>query len=126
GEVGASEDGCTTVAFHPCGREVALAALDGTLRLWRLGAEQPRLKLEGPRGIVTALAFSPDGRRLATGGDDRFLRIWSVADGALLAQVELDTQTKALAFAPDGRHLFTANGNTGSYQLEVDRLLGCV
>jgi hypothetical protein len=35
----------------------------------------------------------------------------------------LDTPIKALCFSPDGRYIFTGNGNTTSYQLEIDRLL---
>jgi WD40 repeat protein len=123
--------GATRVAFDPTGRWLAAASLSESICLWDMepiirGSEPsltPMRELTGPTETVSCVAFSPDGARLASGSDDRTLRLWNVQTGEPEAAYSLDTPIKALCFSPDGRFIFTGNGNTTSYQLEIDRLL---
>jgi WD40 repeat protein len=115
--------GTTAMAFHPAGRWLAAASLDVSVCIWDLETQQAAGELTGHLDAVSCVAYSPDGNWLVSGSDDRTLRIWEVQTGELAAVQSLDTPIKALCFSPDGRHLFTANGNTTSYQLEMQALL---
>ncbi|HEV2950424.1 MAG TPA: WD40 repeat domain-containing protein, partial [Gemmataceae bacterium] len=115
--------GATRIAFDPTGRWLAAASLSESICLWDMEKNDLARELVGHHETVTSVAFSPDGLRLASGSDDRTLRLWTIASGELEAVNTLDSAIKALCFSPDGRYLFTGNGNTTSYQLEVQRLL---
>ena len=88
--------------------------------------------------------LSPDGQYLACLDKEFALELVEVASGKDLASKKDFFQVRSLAywflfrlelgenanlhlahlgFSPDGRYLFTGNGNTTSYQLEVQRLL---
>src|SRR5205807_2418675 len=59
------------VVFHPDGRRVVTASLDGTVRVWE-GATGKPLRSIGPGdGGVIAAVLAPDGRGLLTLGDGK-------------------------------------------------------
>jgi WD40 repeat protein len=57
------------LAFHPGGRRVATASLDGTVRLWGPAAGKDATHVLDFRhlGPACAVAFAPSGRHLAVG-----------------------------------------------------------
>jgi WD40 repeat protein len=120
---GVLDRGATALAFHPSGRWLAAASLNNSICVWDMESRELAEELTGPSEAVTCIAYSPDGRWLASGGDDRTIRLWQTETGETKGICPLDTQVKALCFSPDGRYLYTGNGNTTSYQLEVQRLL---
>ena len=64
--VGAST--VTGLAFDPEGKTLAIAARDGTVRLWRAGTGAPPGRpLDAGTRSANAVAFSPDGSTLAVG-----------------------------------------------------------
>lgn len=89
--------------------------------VWNVAESQPLFEV----GIARHAAFSPDERYLATAGEDpqSMLTIWDMADGRVLASLDLDTARagggidpqhgdfapwfSALAFSPDGTQLAT-------------------
>jgi WD40 repeat protein len=115
--------GATQIAFDGTGCWLAAAGLGESVLIWDVEQKTLARELTGHSEAVTCVAFSPDRRWLASGSDDRTLRLWNPQTGETEAECPLDTQIKALCFSPDGRYLYTGNGNTTSYQLEVERLL---
>jgi WD40 repeat protein len=120
---GILDRGATALAFDPTGRWLASASLNNSVCVWDMESRELAEEFTGPSEAVTCVAYSSDGRWLASGGDDRTVRLWQTESGTVRAVCPLDTQVKALCFSPDGRYLYTGNGNTTSYQLEVQRLL---
>lgn len=96
-------------AVSPDGRLLALAGLDGRIRLHDLATGQPRRVLEGHADAVYTLAFSPDGGSLVSGSVDQTVRCWDVATGEQRAC--LDGHHGAVyqvGFSADGRRLVSA------------------
>jgi WD40 repeat protein len=91
------------------GRTLALAGLDGRIRLHDLATGKPQRVLEGHADTVYSLAFSPDGGSLASGSVDQTVRCWQVATGQPCAC--LDGHHGAVyqvGFSTDGRRLVSA------------------
>ena len=75
---------------------LATGGADGSIKLWGMPApeagsqhpakplalKEPRQKLKGHAGELTALHFTPDGEQLISGDSCGGLRVWEVAGGA--------------------------------------------
>ncbi|MGH7170492.1 MAG: WD40 repeat domain-containing protein [Gemmataceae bacterium] len=97
------------VAVSPAGRLLALAGLDGRIRLYDLATGQLRHILEGHADAVYSLAFSPDGGRLVSGSVDQTVRCWQVATGEQYACLDGHRgAVYSLGYSLDGRRLVTA------------------
>jgi WD40 repeat protein/transcriptional regulator with XRE-family HTH domain len=78
----------SAVSLSPDRKMLAVAAVDGSLKLWDVAnPARPRPighPLIGPSAGLPlhAAVFSPDGRLLAAGGDEGSIRIWDVTDPA--------------------------------------------
>jgi WD40 repeat protein/transcriptional regulator with XRE-family HTH domain len=102
------------VSLSPRHQVLAIAAANGTLRLWdsadpaHLTPEGAALAGRGP-SLYTA-AFSPDGTVLAAAGQARTVSLWSVRDPARPVPLGSPLTGPAntvysVAFSPDGRFL---------------------
>jgi len=74
-----------SVSLSPDRRVLAVAAADGTLRLWNVahpGRPVPlgRPLLAASKRPLYATAFSPDGRLLAAAGSGKIVQLWDMTD----------------------------------------------
>jgi WD40 repeat protein len=102
------------VALARGGKLLAVAAADGTVRLWnvsRPGHPRPigTVTAQGQADALYAVAFSPSGRVLAAAGADGTVDLWRVTDprhAVSLGRPLTGTKTTySLAFSPTGELL---------------------
>jgi WD40 repeat protein/serine/threonine protein kinase len=108
----------SAVAMHPAKRRIAVAHLDGVIRLWDSATAQPVSALVGHASEVTRLAFSRDGRWLAAGtlsrgaGDEPTVHLWDLASARRVHALHAHPHVAfAVAFDPGGRQLVTGGGD---------------
>ena len=109
-----------SVSLTPDHKVLAVAADDGTLRLWnvaRPGQPVPigRPLEHGSTDPLYTTAFSPDGKILAAAGAGRSISLWEVSDPAhpvLLGKLTGPTSTVySVAFSPDGSTLVAGSAD---------------
>ncbi|WP_437895807.1 AAA-like domain-containing protein [Sorangium sp. So ce124] len=97
------------IAVSPDGNHVAIAALDGCVRLLRVDGQDQPLLLSGLGAAVRTVAFSSDSARLVAVSSDGIARVLPV-DGqgeAITLRAEGVTLTDAV-FSPDATRVVTA------------------
>lgn len=105
--------------FSPDSQLLAIAQLDGTIRLWNAATRQDVVTLKGHKDWVNALAFHPSGRTLASAGRDGTARLWDTATGKSTATFTCPNSLETVAFSPDGKTL-AAGLSSGSSATEKD------
>ena len=97
------------IAVSADGGRALSGSMDGTVRLWDLGARQLLAVFEGHESTVSAVAFTADGRRAVSASWDRTLRVWDLASGQTHRTLSGHTEYVAgLALSPDGSHALSA------------------
>lgn len=95
-----------SVAFSPDGKMLASGSADGSIKLWRLSAENS-VDAFHPKdlGRISSIAFSPDGEILASGGNDFMLRLWNMSNGELITTLHNTSMINTIAISPSGKML---------------------
>jgi WD40 repeat protein/tRNA A-37 threonylcarbamoyl transferase component Bud32 len=108
------------LSFSGDGAQLAVAMDDHGIRLWSVGASEPRVSLRGHTERIRSLAWSPDGTRLISGGDEKSIRMWDAAEGILLDILPGHTERiDQLAWSPDGEHFASRSGNVNDNKLRI-------
>jgi WD40 repeat protein len=119
--------GVQTVTFSPSGKTLALASIDGWVRLWDVRSRKPLGDLLEANG-VQSLAFSPDGQILASASSNGTVRLWDMASRKKLdLPLEgMSGSVHGVAFSPNGKLLALAcfDHNVRLLDLASRRLLG--
>ena len=105
-----------SVAFSPDGQMLASGSQDRTLKLWRIGQQQPIASLQS---IVQAVAFSPDRQSptVATAGYQSVI-LWNVHEQTRIATLPHENWVYAIKFSPNGHYLAVVHGEY-SNQLKI-------
>jgi WD40 repeat protein len=103
------------VAVSPDGKTFALAAADGTIKVFPQGEEKGAVELKGHAGPVVGLAFTNNNQFLVSAGADKTVRFWNPADGKALASYATGT-SDLTGFAVNP-------GNATPYTASADGLL---
>ena len=112
--VQAHTDAVPGVSFHPDGRRLATAGVDGKIRIWDAKTGLETLSLRGHPDMVNGTSFSPDGRKLAAVGIDGTLKVWDSAPsddpGRKLREFrDAPARPLIVGYSGDGRFLATGN-----------------
>lgn len=97
------------IRFSPNNKVIAVASLDGTVRLWRNDGKM--IPLAGHSDIITDFNFSPDGQTIATASIDKTLKLWKL-DGTLLQTFTGHSGgVRGVSFSPDSKLLISTSGD---------------
>jgi WD40 repeat protein len=101
------------VCWQPRGSKVASASVDGTVKVWDVGNEDPSTRELSQPDQVTALAWNADGTQLATGSRRMAPWIWDLSPVARPSALPGDYTpwTWAVAWNPDGTRLASAGSD---------------
>lgn len=95
--------GVTVAARSPDGRQLAVAGLDGRIRLYATDTMSLAGILAGHELAVSALAYQPGGTHLATGSSDGSVRIWRMPGGQIERVLRGHTSTvNCVTWSSDG------------------------
>jgi len=118
----------TAVAFAHDGKLLAVADIDGVVRLWDVSTRREVAKLQ-ERGLWRSMSSSAEGKLLAVGGVDAqgkgVARLWDVPRGRQLAEFPHEGDVRSIAFAHSGSDLATYDltGNASLWNLASGRLI---
>lgn len=82
----------------------------GSVRIWRIGTEEPIREFGDELDDVWDLAVSPDGNVFATGWYDQSIRLWDTSSGEPRATLQGHSgRVVSLAWSPDSARLVSAS-----------------
>ncbi len=98
------------VAFDPDGEGLWVAAVDGSLKKWKIsdGSLVATYLSSGP--FVSSLALTPDGQWLAAGGEGSQIYMWQLGGSTLFHMIDgvKNVGVSSLAYSPDGQLVFAS------------------
>ena len=105
------ESAIFSVALSPDRQRLAWGTLNGYVAVWNYQEGRMEWRQAKHNGNVLSLAFSPDGKWLASGGVNPELNIWDVANGTVVARLNVTNRVYGLDFHPSQPWLAAVNLN---------------
>lgn len=100
----------TALKFHPDGRALYSASVDGTIKEWDCGECCLLNTLPNAGWTPTDLAVTPDGTQLVSPYSDGQIALWDIATLQPTAQLaQHQNSVRAIAFTTDGEWLASAS-----------------
>ncbi|KAH8099863.1 WD40-repeat-containing domain protein [Cristinia sonorae] len=95
------------LSFSPDSNTIAVASLDGKVRIYRANDGTPIRILDGLQGLVSHVKFSPDGLHMVATSDSSGY-IWNAYSGELLGMLDGHTgNIWSIDFSPDSKRVVT-------------------
>lgn len=119
--------GYSSWAISPDEQWVAVGAIDGSVRIYRLDTLEPVSEWSAHQGgfAILSLYFSPNGNVLYTVGGEGRIRVWNTLTWEIIAEVEgNEFRLLQTAITPDGKMLVAARTEQLSvFDLDSSRLV---
>src|SRR5262249_24794975 len=99
-----------SVAYSPCGRWIASAGGDKTIRIWEAATRREIRTLGEQTAPILSVAFRPCGNHLASAGSDARVTIWDLATGRKIHALTGHTSAVfSVAYRLDGQRLVSSS-----------------
>lgn len=99
------------LAFHPTGKKLAIAYVDGTIVVWDVAAGQALCEAKPGAEEIYSLDWSPDGELLVSSGLHSDICLWD-EHLQLLHRLPAPEWVISAKFSPDGTRLITGGGGS--------------
>lgn len=109
-----------SLAFDQTSNTLAMAAEDGSVRLWDIPTKNVTSTFDAHKGIIWAMRFSRDGEWLATAGDDALIKLWKTSQSEPLKVFKHENAVRGLAFSHDDKTLYGGDRAGGLRVWSVD------
>ncbi len=97
------------VQWNPAATDIFATSCYGGVRLWRLGTNTPKRKLQW-KGSLLNLEYAPNGKVIACGCQDGAVHFWVLPNGDDLEMSGYPTKIRELAWDHKSRFLATGGG----------------
>lgn len=110
-----------SLAFDRSSKMLAMAAEDGSVRLWDVPTKSVSATFDAHKGIIWSMRFSRDeGEWLATAGDDALIKLWKTSQSEPFKVFKHDNAVRGLAVSHDDKTLYAGDRDGGLRVWSVD------
>jgi WD40 repeat protein len=118
--LGMTSDVVFDCAFSPQGDRLAMAAADGTVRVFNVADGGEQLTITSHSDWVLAVAWKADGSQLATASRDKTAKVFDAKTGELLITYSGHNQpVRGVLFHPDGAEVYSSGSDNKVHRWKI-------